>query len=97
MPLLERKREILVGQAKGRMEKGRPKAGEAPVNLPEDAKETRDAVAAEIGARARVDHPIPSIDGIGDCPLDLARWQGVTLDRIAGARLHRLDRAKVPP
>jgi hypothetical protein len=49
VPLLERKREILAGQAKQRMEKGRPKTGEPPVNLPEDAKETRDAVAAEIG------------------------------------------------
>jgi hypothetical protein len=38
-PLLERKREIGRAMAKGRMEKGRPKALEAPVNLPEDAKE----------------------------------------------------------
>jgi len=52
VPLLERKREILAGQAKERMEKGRPKAGEPPVNLPED-KETRDAVAAEIGVSGK--------------------------------------------
>jgi phage N-6-adenine-methyltransferase len=53
VPLLERKREILAGQAKERMEKGRPKAGEPPVNLPEVTKETRDAVAAEIGVSGK--------------------------------------------
>jgi ParB family chromosome partitioning protein len=53
VPLLERKREILAEQAKRRMEKGRPKAGEPSVNLPEDTKETRDAVAAEIGVSGK--------------------------------------------
>jgi hypothetical protein len=47
--LLERKRQILAGQAKERMEKGRPKAGEPVENLPRDTDKTRDAVAAEIG------------------------------------------------
>jgi hypothetical protein len=32
-------------------------AGEAPVNLPEDAKETREDAAAEIRVSARVDRP----------------------------------------
>ena len=50
VPLLERRREIVAGMAKERMEKGRPKAGEPQVNLPEDAKETRDSIAAEIVA-----------------------------------------------
>ncbi len=47
-PLLERKREILAGQAKGRMEEGRNQ--HSPVeNLPQAPDKTRDAVAAEIG------------------------------------------------
>ena len=53
VPLLERKREILAGQAKERMEKGRPKAGEPQVNLPEDTKETRDSIAAELGVSGK--------------------------------------------
>jgi hypothetical protein len=47
VPLLERKREILAGQAKERQI--RKPADSVPENLPEQAKETRDAVAAEIG------------------------------------------------
>lgn len=53
VPLLERRREIWAKQAKGRMEKGRPKNGEAPENLPEVTKETRDAIAAEIGVSGK--------------------------------------------
>ncbi len=55
MPLLERKREILAGQAKER-QKGGQGGVLLPANLPEATKETRDAVAAEIGTRAREDH-----------------------------------------
>jgi ParB family chromosome partitioning protein len=52
VPLLERKREILAGQAKERMESGRNQHS-PPVNLPEATKETRDAVAAEIGVSGK--------------------------------------------
>jgi hypothetical protein len=48
IPLLERKREIVAGQAKGRQI--RKPADFVPENLPEQAKETRDTLAAEIGA-----------------------------------------------
>ena len=44
---LERRREIVAGQAKGRQV--RKPADSVPVNLPEQAKETRDSIAAEIG------------------------------------------------
>lgn len=53
VPLLERKREILAEQAKKRMGKGRPKAGEPVENLPQDTDKTRDAVAAEIGVSGK--------------------------------------------
>jgi hypothetical protein len=56
VPLLERKRAILAGMAKER-QKGGQGGVLLPANLPEATKETRDAVAAEIGARARVDRP----------------------------------------
>jgi hypothetical protein len=50
IPLLERKREIVAKQAKERMEEGRNQHS-PPVNLPEPShKETRDTLAAEIGA-----------------------------------------------
>jgi ParB family chromosome partitioning protein len=51
VPLLERKREILAGQAKARQI--RKPADSVPENLPEQAKETRDAVAAEIGVSGK--------------------------------------------
>jgi ParB family chromosome partitioning protein len=52
VPLLERKREILAGQAKERMESGRNQ--HSPVeNLPEASDKTRDAVAAEIGVSGK--------------------------------------------
>jgi len=51
VPLLERKREILAGQAKERQI--RKPADSVPENLPEQTKETRDAVAAEIGVSGK--------------------------------------------
>ena len=52
VPLLERKREILAGMAKERMESGRNQ--HSPVeNLPQAADKTRDAVAAEIGVSGK--------------------------------------------
>jgi hypothetical protein len=58
VPLLERKREILVGMAKERMLATLKHGDESPakVNLPERAAETRDSIAAEIVTPARVDH-----------------------------------------
>jgi hypothetical protein len=52
VPLLERKREILAQQAKERMESGRNQYSPSE-NLPEATKETRDAVAAEIGVSGK--------------------------------------------
>ena len=52
VPLLERKREILAGMAKERMQEGRNQHSPS-VNLPEATKETRDAVAAEIGVSGK--------------------------------------------
>ena len=51
VPLLERKREILAGMAKERQV--RKPADSVPVNLPEQAKETRDSIAAEIGVSGK--------------------------------------------
>lgn len=50
-PLLERRREILAGQAKGRMLATLKQGGESPaeVNLPQREDKTRDSIAAEIG------------------------------------------------
>jgi hypothetical protein len=50
VPLLERKREILAGQAKERMGTRTDLMPDLPVNFPE-GKETRDAVAAEESPR----------------------------------------------
>jgi hypothetical protein len=50
VPLLERKREILAGQAKGRQI--RKPADSVVENLPPQTNKTRDAVAAEIAAPA---------------------------------------------
>jgi ParB family chromosome partitioning protein len=53
VPLLERKREILAGQAKERKAHGMTAPGKTlPENLPA-ASETRDAVAAEIGVSGK--------------------------------------------
>jgi hypothetical protein len=54
-PLLERKREILAGQAKERQI--RKPADSVVGNLPPQTDKTRDAVAAEIGVSGRVDRP----------------------------------------
>jgi hypothetical protein len=53
VPLLERKREILAGMAKGRMLATLKHGDESPAveNLPQREDKTRDAVAAEIGCR----------------------------------------------
>jgi ParB family chromosome partitioning protein len=52
VPLLERRREIVAGQAKERMEEGRNQ--HSPVeNLPQASDKTRDAVAAEIGVSGK--------------------------------------------
>ena len=48
VPLLERKREILAGMAKERMEEGRNQHS-PEVNLPQATDKTRDSIAAEIG------------------------------------------------
>lgn len=55
VPLLERKREILAGQAKERMLANLKQGDEFPakVNLPERAVETRDSIAAEIGVSGK--------------------------------------------
>jgi ParB family chromosome partitioning protein len=52
VPLLERKREILAGQAKERQGTRTDLMPDIPENLPE-GKETRDAVAAEIGVSGK--------------------------------------------
>jgi ParB family chromosome partitioning protein len=64
VPLLERKREILAGQAKERMESGRNQHS-PPVNLPEATKETRDAVAAEIGVSGKTYDALRKISNEG--------------------------------
>lgn len=53
VPLLERKREILAGQAKERMQAGVSKLDDPKVNLPDGITQTRDAVAAEIGVSGK--------------------------------------------
>ena len=55
VPLLERKREILAGQAKERMEEGRNQHSPV-VNLPQDTDKTRDSIAAEIAKAAYHSH-----------------------------------------
>ena len=52
VPLLERKREILAGQAKERMEEGRNQHS-PEVNLPQATDKTRDSIAAEIGVSGK--------------------------------------------
>jgi hypothetical protein len=65
VPLLERKREILAGMAKERhreLSGTRSNPGEVVESLPPPAHDkTRDAVAAEIGARARVDRLLSNV------------------------------------
>ena len=51
VPLLERKREILQGEAAARESMGRPKKG--VVNLPQDTARTRDNLATEIGVSGK--------------------------------------------
>ena len=51
VPLLERKREILAGMAKERMEEGRNQHS-PEVNLPQATDKTRDSIAAEIAKAA---------------------------------------------
>ncbi len=101
VPLLERKREILAGQAKERQ--ATSTGGNAPQlvgNLPQAGDKTRDAVAAaEIGARARVDHPNATRMSYLMLALDLARAR---VDRPAargprGPRGGRGDRPRARP
>ena len=60
VPLLERKREILAGMAKERMQEGRNQHSPS-VNLPEATKETRDSIAAEIGVSNTRSNTRPAI------------------------------------
>lgn len=53
VPLLERKREILAEQAKERQGERTDLKQDIPANLPKCQKETRDAVAAEIGVSGK--------------------------------------------
>jgi site-specific DNA-methyltransferase (adenine-specific) len=91
VPLLERKREILSEQAKKRMDKGRPKAGEPPANLPEDTKETRDAVAAEIGVSGKTYDALRKVSTEGTEELKQA-----VRDKKVGAST-AADIAQLPP
>ena len=79
MPLLERKREILAGQAKERQI--RKPADSVPENLPEQAKETRDAVAAEMHLLA---------PGIGFDLLRLAMIETQAPDSNAREKAYRM-------
>ena len=49
VPLLERKREIVAGQAKERQGERNDVRSDIPVNLPGSSTETRDSIAAVIG------------------------------------------------
>ena len=53
VPLLERRREIVAGMAKERQGERTDLKHDIPANLPERQKETRDAVAAEIGVSGK--------------------------------------------
>jgi hypothetical protein len=53
VPLLERKRQILAGQAKERQGERNDLRGDIVVNLPQGCDKTRDAVAAEIGVSGK--------------------------------------------